>query len=238
MARAAINIIGSTGQLYDVTSQGATDITSERISAGVYQVRGTQGMVPMPPADVGWGYVLNQMDLGTNVDISYEEGVLAVICTMDGKPYDLQHMVTLHVLVDDLPVTAPEIPAETPAPSLDELKAMRKVELNQDYSAAMARLQIGWPTYEILTWPTQAEEAKAWNAAPDDAKPATPFLTALYETRSGLGLDESFADLIGRVTANDKGYTAAVATLTGIRHVAEKNIEASDDPASVSWSFP
>lgn len=125
-----------------------------------------------------------------------------------------------------------------PLKTLEEQRQERKQELSRDYSAAMARLQTGWPTYEVLTWPTQAEEAKAWNVAPDDAKPATPFLTALYETRQSLGLDEPFAGLVGRVTANDKGYTAAVAALTGIRHVAEKNIEASNDPASVSWSFP
>lgn len=113
ITRAGINILGN-GDLYDISSLGGTDITTKRLSKGVYQVTGSFGMVPYPPVNVGWGYVLNRVDSKADVEIEYDEEtkLLTVTCTKAGLPYDLIHMITLHILVPaiiyDLEVTADE----------------------------------------------------------------------------------------------------------------------------------
>lgn len=112
MARAAINILGATGATYNLVTAGAGLIESSRKSVGVYEVKGCLGMVPFPPVDDGWGYAVNQMDARADVDIQFADGLLTVVVTKDGQPYDLKHMITLHILVPDAPVV--EMPAEAP----------------------------------------------------------------------------------------------------------------------------
>ncbi len=112
MARAAINVLGATGNIYDFVSQGDTDVTSTRLSEGVYQIAGCLGMVPYPPLDNGWGYAINQVDSRADVETDFAEGLLTVTVTKDGHPYDLKHMITLHILVPDAPEM--EMPPEVP----------------------------------------------------------------------------------------------------------------------------
>ncbi|OAE10358.1 hypothetical protein AZH11_27460 [Pseudomonas simiae] len=128
MARAAINVLGATGATYDFVTAGAGVVASSRKSAGVYQVTGCLGMVPFPPIDDGWGYTVNQIDSRADVDIQFEEGVLMVTVTKDDKPYDLKHMITLHILVPDSPVVPMPpievpVPAEEPQPPVDDVDA-------------------------------------------------------------------------------------------------------------------
>lgn len=115
MARAAINILGATGETYDLVSFGSRDVHSLRTSIGVYRVTGTLGMVPFPPVDVGWGYAVNQVDSRADIEIDFADGVLMVTVTKDGQPYDLKHMITLHILVPDLPpVVMPPVVSGNP----------------------------------------------------------------------------------------------------------------------------
>jgi hypothetical protein len=117
MARAAINILGATGATYDFVTQGDTLVTSSRISKGVYKVTGCLGMVPFPPVDEGWGYTLNQVDNRADVETVFADGELTVAVTKDGLPYDLKHMITLHILVPTPdPMKASEIPGEVSPP--------------------------------------------------------------------------------------------------------------------------
>ncbi|WP_119740701.1 phage tail protein [Pseudomonas sp. Larv2_ips] len=110
MARAAINVLGATGATYDFVTNGAGVIESSRESVGVYHIAGCQGMVPFPPVDEGWGYTVNQVDSRADVDIQFTDGVLVVTVTKDDKPYDLKHMITLHILVPDAPpVEMPQV---------------------------------------------------------------------------------------------------------------------------------
>ncbi|WP_161547990.1 phage tail protein [Pseudomonas sp. Q1] len=106
MARAAINVLGATGATYDLVTLGSSAITSARLSIGVYQITGCLGMVPFPPIDDGWGYTINQVDRRADVEIEFADGLLTVTVTKDGQPYDLKHMITLHILVPDLPVVS------------------------------------------------------------------------------------------------------------------------------------
>lgn len=116
MARAAINVLGATGDTYDFVTNGAGNVTSSRKSTGVYLIAGSLGMVPFPPLDDGWGYTVNRVDSRADVDVDFADGVLTVTVTKDGKPYDLKHMITLHILVPDAPVASIPAPAPAPAP--------------------------------------------------------------------------------------------------------------------------
>ena len=104
MARAAINVIGATSATYDFVTSGTGLIASSRESAGVYHITGCLGMVPFPPEDDGWGYTVNQVDSRADVETEFTGGVLKVTVTKDGKPCDLKHMITLHILVPDAPM--------------------------------------------------------------------------------------------------------------------------------------
>ncbi len=112
MARAAINVLGATGATHDFVTNGAGVVSSSRESVGVYRIKGCLGMVPFPPVDDGWGYTVNQVDSLADVETDFADGLLTVKVTKNGKPYDLKHMITLHILVPDAPVV--EMPAEAP----------------------------------------------------------------------------------------------------------------------------
>lgn len=114
--RAAVNILGSTGAVIDITTLGVDTITTDHPSPGQYLIHGTLGMVPVPE---GWGYVVNQADAAASVEISFADGVLAVGVTKGGEPSDLTHSITLHVAVDELPPQ--ETPEPPPAPIVDPL---------------------------------------------------------------------------------------------------------------------
>lgn len=120
---------------------------------------------------------------------------------------------------------------------LDTAKADRKAELNFEFGTAMAALHEGWPDYEIQTWTVQAEEARQWITAKPDAKPLVPFLSSLHAQREAMGWEGTLEELVERVIQNTNAYTAATASLIGQRHVAERAIDAADDPSSITWEF-
>jgi len=117
MARAAINILGATGATHDFVTNGAGAVESSRESVGVYHITGCLGMVPFPPVDDGWGYTVNQVDGRADVETEFANDLLTVTVTRDGQPYDLKHMITLHILVPDAPTV--EMPVMTDAPAAE-----------------------------------------------------------------------------------------------------------------------
>lgn len=112
--RAAVNIIGATGEIYDFVSLVKNSvITTKRVSKGFYEIYGSLGLVPFPPINIGWGYTINQIDSKADVDINFENDILKVTVTKDNNPYDLLHMITLHILVpDSAPVELPSVQEE------------------------------------------------------------------------------------------------------------------------------
>ena len=112
--RAAINIMGSTGAIIDITSLGVNTIEARRESVGTYQLKGTKGMAKAPE---GWGYVVNQIDNDKKVAITFANDLLEVAVTLDDEPADLQHSLTLHVAVDELPSQI--VPEPAPLPPAD-----------------------------------------------------------------------------------------------------------------------
>lgn len=118
--RAAINILGSTGAIIDITSLGVNTIEARRESVGTYQLKGTKGMAKAPE---GWGYVVNQIDNDKKVAITFANELLEVAVTLDGEPADLQHSLTLHVAVEELP---PQIvPEPAPLPPADPAQGVQ-----------------------------------------------------------------------------------------------------------------
>lgn len=134
MTRAAINILGD-GSIIDITSLGRSDITVEHPGPGRYLVRGTLGMCPPPE---GWGYVVNQMDADATIAIHYADDVLAVSVGRDGEPSDLQHSITLHVSVEELPaLELPPPPEPSPAdPLLEAQEELSTRRAAADYAIA------------------------------------------------------------------------------------------------------
>ena len=164
MARAAINIVGETGAKFDLASLGGTDIDSYRSDVGVYCVTGTQGMVPFPPLDQGRGYSLHPSENTAKVDIAFAEDLLTVTVTMDGEPYDLKTMITLHILVPDIPLEeVPELPPvvvdplEAAQAEIIRLRAIADyavaplqdaVDVDEATDAEVAQLK-GWKKYRV-----------------------------------------------------------------------------------------
>lgn len=156
MARAAINITG-TGEKFDFVSLGGTEVTCYRQGVGVYCVTGTLGMVPFPPIDQGWGYGLHPADNPAEVDMAFDDGLLTVIVTKEGKPYDLKVMITLHILVPDRPPQA-----ELPPPALDPVVAAQTqiAHLRAEADYAIAPLQDAVDGDEVTE--TELATLKAW----------------------------------------------------------------------------
>lgn len=134
MARAAINIVGTTGAMYDLTSLGGTEVDSYRKAVGVYCVTGTQGMVPFPPLDQGWGFSLHPSENQALVDASFDDGLLTITVTMDGQPYDLKTMITLHILVPDAEAIVALQPAANP--TMDAQAEIARLRAIADYAVA------------------------------------------------------------------------------------------------------
>lgn len=136
--RAALNILGATGAIIDITSLGVDTITTEHPGPGQYLVHGTLGMAPPPE---GWGYVVNQVDAACSVAIGYTDGILAVSVAKDGEPADLVHSITLHIAVDSLPPQEILPPAPTPAIDPLELVQAEITRLRSVADYAIAPLQ-------------------------------------------------------------------------------------------------
>jgi hypothetical protein len=159
-ARAAINILGSTGEILDISSLGSRDITSLKVNTGQYIISGTLGMVPLPE---GWGYVVNQLDSDATVSIGFDGEDLAVEVSRDGAPSDLVHSITLHVAVTDwvipaMPEPAPAEPEPVPDPLVVVQSAQAQLRAYADY--VITPLQDAVDLEEAS--PADIDRLKAW----------------------------------------------------------------------------
>lgn len=133
-----------------------------------------------------------------------------------------------------------ELDAE-PAPyvkPLEQRRQERLADLNRDFLNSSAVVQSYNPTFEISTWDRQMTEAENWTRAPADAKPATPFLTAMYEQRQAFGMFGTFAELVGVVLESGQVYCSTAGRVLGIWQGARYAISVSSNPESIAWSFP
>lgn len=159
-SRAAINILGSTGEIIDISSLGSRDMASEKTGTGQYLVSGTLGMAPLPE---GWGYVVNQLDSDATVSIGFDGEKLAVEVMRNGSPSDLAHSITLHVVVPDWVV--PPMPEPTPVqpePAPDPLAVAQSIQaqLRAQADYVMVPLQDAVDIDEASA--SEIDRLKAW----------------------------------------------------------------------------
>jgi hypothetical protein len=159
-SRAAINILGSTGEILDISSLGSRDVASEKAGPGKYLVTGTLGMVPLPE---GWGYVVNQLDSDATVSIGFDGETLAVEVRRDGALADLVHSITLHVAVPDwvappMPEPTPQEPEPAPDPLIMAQSIQVQLRAQADY--VIAPLQDAVDIEEASA--AEIDRLKAW----------------------------------------------------------------------------
>lgn len=155
MANAAINLLPD-GTLYDVTTVtgDVRQIATRRVGTGLYEVKGTHGMVP-PPS--GWGVITNPTD-GIRASVSFDEVVLCLeITNQTGQRVDIGSKVTLHVCLSDAPIIAPVAPpAPDPAEQTQREYTRRRAVADAMVEPLQDRLDIDEGTPEIetrlLTW--------------------------------------------------------------------------------------
>lgn len=90
-------------------------------------------------------------------------------------------------------------------------------QINTDYSANAKSVINGIPSDEVLTFPIQKEEAKAWFK--DNNEP-TPFIDGMLTKRT----DVTKAQLVDKILEKANSYAYLAGTLTGERQKQEKLI--------------
>ena len=114
-------------------------------------------------------------------------------------------------------------------PALAARYRQRLKQLNTEYEIAINQLTAGYPIGEIQSWDRQEEQARQYDAwlrkGQVGLEPPTPFIDILLYGRQQMGVAETKEQLVGKILRNANLFAPAVATLTAIRHGAEKQIE-------------
>lgn len=102
----------------------------------------------------------------------------------------------------------------------------KKQEIQREYDLAVAKLTDGYDSYEIASFPQQAEEAKAKNA---NSNAATPLIDALATARG-----MTTGELVARIIGKEAVFRPAFGTILGKRQGkmdALNNIDFSSENA-------
>lgn len=127
------------------------------------------------------------------------------------------------------PITEEALAAEL-APTLDDLKAAKIVELNAACEAELSVLRAKYPESEVLSWDKQESEARAWVA---DNNAPTPLVDIMAAERQ---MDH--AELIDRIIQKADQYTAMVGQVVGKRQWLEDQVALAQTEAelhAISW---
>jgi len=105
--RAVIELSGAEGAC-TVVPFSNQKVTSKRKAQGVYEVRGTLGLIPLAPEGSGWGYSMSVGEKDVSAVITYSRKVMTVKLLKDAQPYDLVGAISLHCeIADSAPVVVP-----------------------------------------------------------------------------------------------------------------------------------
>lgn len=105
--RAVIELSGAEGAC-TVVPFSNQKVTSKRKAQGVYEVRGTLGLIPLSPEGSGWGYSMGVGEKDVSAVITYSRKVMTVKLLKDAQPYDLVGAISLHCeIADSAPVVVP-----------------------------------------------------------------------------------------------------------------------------------
>lgn len=96
--------------------------------------------------------------------------------------------------------------------------------INAGFETAMLAVRAEYPESEVLSWPKQEADARAWQG---DAAAATPLLDALAAAR---GMEK--AELAGRIVAKAAAYAVATGQLIGRRQALEDALQALPEDAT------
>lgn len=167
-----------------------------------------------------------------------EHGYLPVI--YDTPTYDPQRQTctqnpTTEWVVGEDSVTATYTLADIP---FADIKKAKLAQINAQAQATIDPFTMGYPKFEIDSWPTQENEAAAY--ALDDTAP-TPWCDNAATAR---GIDR--LDFIGRVAAKAALFKALSSTVSGYRQNLEDAIDdidpesetAIDDLVAIVWVSP
>lgn len=123
----------------------------------------------------------------------------------------------------EIPQPEPEPPPEPPTTA--QLVATQLAAINSDCEAAIAKITAGYPSSEVLSWPKQEAEARAYIA---DNAAATPLLDALAEARG-----VAKAELASRIIAKADAFSTLSGSLIGKRQALEDALMALPTDATV-----
>ncbi|MBW5416099.1 MULTISPECIES: hypothetical protein [unclassified Pseudomonas] len=115
-----------------------------------------------------------------------------------------------------------------------------KDQLRLEYSQLRDNLENRFTGYDPATWPLMRHEARAWLRAPDDAKPETPFITAIHAARLAMGDSITLAELVSFIISQDAEITPVMAHLTAVRQITEARILQENTPQdiyAITWTF-
>lgn len=138
-----------------------------------------------------------------------------------GKRFDLR-------LVDGELVDSPE-----PAAAINDAKKRAITAINAACEQAIASIQSGYPASEVLSWPKQEAEARAYV---DDPRAMTPLLNALADAR---GIDK--AELVARVISKADAFALYSGAMIGKRQALEDALNAlpadatEEQVAAIAW---
>ncbi|NCE87563.1 hypothetical protein [Pseudomonas sp. Q1] len=106
--RAVIELRGAEGDCL-IVPFSSPKVTSKRKAQGVYEIRGTHGLVTLAPEGNGWGYSMGVGEKDVVAVITYYRKVMTVKLQKDGQPYDLSGAISLHSeIADSDPVKLPD----------------------------------------------------------------------------------------------------------------------------------
>lgn len=111
--------------------------------------------------------------------------------------------------------------------SLEQLQAVLLGIVNGGYEARIQAIKDSYPPSEVLSWPKQEEEARAYQA---DNTVQGPFITNLAQER---GI--TVAELVTKIIAKADAFAVISGQLTGIRQRLEGEIAALTDPVDMDW---
>lgn len=103
--------------------------------------------------------------------------------------------------------------------STEEARAIKLIEINNEYTSATSNLIANYPDTELLTFDKQETEARAWLS---DNTVSTPLIDMLA---AGRQMDK--AELVDRIIAKADAFTLAAGYLTGQRQHYEDMLGAA-----------
>lgn len=113
---------------------------------------------------------------------------------------------------------AERFPAPEPEPpTLEKSRTAKIAEINAGYDTVISWVQAGYPLKEVLSWETQAAQARTLQ---DDPQAEALFVRALAATK-GVSVEE----MAGRILDNARNWEPVAAMLTAQRQLMEEAAE-------------